>query len=86
MPSPSAKKFSPDLRVRSDGAAAMVESIVGCKWSLIVLQLLRQGVNRPGAMERAVDGSVRQFWEVAKDGGKTWTVVFDGRYTRKTKL
>lgn len=34
----------------------MVESIVGCKWSLIVLQMLREGVNRPGAMERAVPG------------------------------
>ena len=35
---------------------AMVESIVGCKWSLVVLQLVRDGVNRPGAMERAVPG------------------------------
>lgn len=34
----------------------MVESIVGCKWSLIVLQLVQHGVNRPGAMERAVPG------------------------------
>jgi hypothetical protein len=30
------------------------------------------------------DGSVRQFWEVSKDDGKTWSVVFDGRYA-KTK-
>lgn len=29
------------------------------------------------------DGSVRQFWEVTKDGGRTWTVAFDGRYTKK---
>ena len=36
--------------------ALMVESIVGCKWSLVVLQLLREGVNRPGAMERRVPG------------------------------
>lgn len=28
------------------------------------------------------DGSVRQFWEVSKDDGKTWAVVFDGRYVR----
>ena len=34
----------------------MVESIVGCKWSLTVLQLVQQGVNRPGLMERAVPG------------------------------
>lgn len=34
----------------------MVESIVGCKWSITVLSLVRTGVRRPGAMERAVDG------------------------------
>ncbi|GGO66108.1 transcriptional regulator [Bowmanella pacifica] len=35
---------------------AMVESIVGCKWSLTVLSLIRQGINRPGAMQREVEG------------------------------
>ncbi len=34
----------------------IVEDIVGCKWSLTVLQLVRQGVHRPGAMERSVQG------------------------------
>lgn len=34
----------------------MVEDIVGCKWSLTVLGLIRAGVNRPGAMEHAVPG------------------------------
>lgn len=34
----------------------MVESIVGCKWSLRVLALVREGVRRPGAMEHAVEG------------------------------
>ncbi|MCA1979855.1 MAG: helix-turn-helix transcriptional regulator [Thiobacillus sp.] len=36
--------------------AEMVENIVGCKWSLRVLALVRAGVSRPGAMEHAVDG------------------------------
>jgi DNA-binding HxlR family transcriptional regulator len=54
MPPTVEKKISPV--VRTDGAAAMVESIVGCKWSLVVLQLVQRGVNRPGAMERAVPG------------------------------
>ena len=48
------KKFSP--RIQPDSLGSIVESIVGCKWSLIVLQMLREGVNRPGAMERAVPG------------------------------
>jgi len=34
----------------------MVEDVIGCKWSLSVLELIRQGVNRPGAMERSVEG------------------------------
>jgi hypothetical protein len=28
-----------------------------------------------------VDGGVRQLWESSSDGGKTWTVAFDGLYT-----
>ena len=29
------------------------------------------------------DRSVRQLWESSEDGGKTWTVAFDGNYVRK---
>lgn len=36
--------------------ATMVEDIVGSKWSLAVLGLVRKGVHRPGAMEQAIDG------------------------------
>ncbi len=28
------------------------------------------------------DGSVRQFWENSADGGETWSVAFDGLYTK----
>ncbi len=34
----------------------MVETIYGCKWSLTVYQLLENGINRPGAMVRSVEG------------------------------
>ena len=34
----------------------IVEDVIGCKWSLSVLELVRNGINRPGAMERNVDG------------------------------
>lgn len=34
----------------------MVEDIVGCKWSLTVIALVRDGVVRPGAMERRTAG------------------------------
>lgn len=36
--------------------AAMVESIVGCKWSLRVLAAIRSGTTRPGEIERACAG------------------------------
>lgn len=29
-------------------------------------------------------GEVRQLWEVSSDGGKTWGVVFDGRYRKRS--
>lgn len=34
----------------------MVEDIIGCKWSLSVLDLVSRGVARPGAMQRSIDG------------------------------
>jgi DNA-binding HxlR family transcriptional regulator len=37
-------------------SARMVETIYGCKWSLTVYQLLTNGINRPGAMVRSVEG------------------------------
>lgn len=37
-------------------AQRMVEDIIGCKWSLAVLSLVRRGVSRPGALEHAIEG------------------------------
>ncbi|AHI07167.1 hypothetical protein BDW_13335 [Bdellovibrio bacteriovorus W] len=34
----------------------MIEDIVGCKWSLSVLDMLEQGINRPGQMTRDQEG------------------------------
>lgn len=31
------------------------------------------------------DGSVRQVWDTSEDAGKTWTVVFDGKYIAAKK-
>lgn len=33
-----------------------MESVVGCKWSLTIIELIRQGVSRPGKMEHAIEG------------------------------
>lgn len=34
----------------------MVEDVVGCKWTLTIMQLIRQGICRPGVLERSVEG------------------------------
>lgn len=34
----------------------MVEDVIGCKWTLTILQLIRQGTCRPGLLERSVEG------------------------------
>lgn len=38
----------------------MLEDVVGCKWAVAVLGLVRRGVHRPGAMERAIEGISRK--------------------------
>jgi len=35
------------------------------------------------AWQRLPDGRVRQLWESSSDGGATWSVAFDGYYTKR---
>ena len=42
--------------MKTSNVHQMVESVIGCKWSLTVIDLVRHGVHRPGAMEHAIDG------------------------------
>jgi DNA-binding HxlR family transcriptional regulator len=37
-------------------AAEMLEYIIGCKWSIRILMLIQQQVNRPGAITRSITG------------------------------
>jgi len=37
-------------------AVAMTESVFACKWSARILNLIRQGIKRPGAITRTLDG------------------------------
>lgn len=41
---------------RATSVTGMVERVLGCKWSLHVLDCVRRGIVRPGAIERAVPG------------------------------
>ncbi|MHB1056346.1 MAG: winged helix-turn-helix transcriptional regulator [Rhodanobacter sp.] len=56
-------EHEPATRRRPDTAnaapipvASMVESIVGCKWSIRLLQLCAEGNHRPSALLRACEG------------------------------
>ena len=33
-----------------------LEQIIGCKWSVSVLMAVREGIDRPGALERHISG------------------------------
>lgn len=45
-----------NIFVKQTPTLKMAEDILGCKWSLRVLQLVRQGICRPGLMERSTEG------------------------------
>jgi DNA-binding HxlR family transcriptional regulator len=51
MPSHQEKKV-----LKMPDVAEVVEAVFGCKWSLRILALIRQGVCRPGAIERELTG------------------------------
>jgi len=41
---------------REPSAYRCLEDVIGCKWSVSVLLAVQEGVNRPGAMERRIEG------------------------------
>ncbi len=45
-----------NIFVKQTSTLKMAEDILGCKWSLTIIQLVRQGICRPGIMERSVEG------------------------------
>ena len=53
---PSAHAISATDDAKAIPVASMVESIVGCKWSVGLLRLLADGCNRPSAILRASTG------------------------------
>lgn len=42
--------------MRSHSDYRKLEDVVGCKWSVSVLLAVKDGINRPGALERHIDG------------------------------
>lgn len=52
--SDKAKKIS--RRVAPRHVGRMIETVIGCKWSLTVLDLIARDITRPGEMERSIEG------------------------------
>lgn len=43
-------------RTKSQRDYECLEQVIGCKWSVSVLVAVREGIDRPGALERHIDG------------------------------
>lgn len=41
---------------RGNPVTALLEDVLGCKWSWRILREIRSGVNRPGQLERSIEG------------------------------
>ncbi len=62
----------------------------GLRGQAMVLESREPHPDKPGAtLDQRIawsvlpDASVRQLWETSEDGGKTWSVAFDGKYVRR---
>lgn len=42
--------------MRTRNTYRKLEDVVGCKWSVSVLFAVKNGINRPGALERHIEG------------------------------
>ena len=55
------------------------------------MRLEGEGLTAKGPMRNRItwtplpDGTLRQFWEISTDGGKSWQVSFDGTYRKAAK-
>lgn len=44
------------MSLPTKSAYSQLEDVVGCKWSVSVLRAVAEGISRPGALERHVQG------------------------------
>lgn len=59
---PSKTKITEKSRSQTENALDypsipyMLEDVLGCKWTVQILMQVRNGIHRPGALERSLDG------------------------------
>jgi DNA-binding HxlR family transcriptional regulator len=53
----SDKKFLAIMpKLNSGRVERLLEDVIGCRWTISVLRAVAKGVNRPGALERHIEG------------------------------
>jgi len=53
----SDKKFLAVMpKLNSSRVDRLLEDVIGCRWTISVLRAVASGVNRPGALERHIQG------------------------------
>ncbi|MBT8048527.1 MAG: hypothetical protein HKN57_07780 [Xanthomonadales bacterium] len=71
-----------------DGSGTLLQLDGGLVDGVMVLGGARPARDGNGMVQHRIswtpnpDGTVRQLWEASKDEGGSWTVLFDGLYTR----
>jgi hypothetical protein len=84
---PRAHRWQQDWVASSSGSALhLIGNLVG---NAMTLEAETPGPNGSTIRQRVQwipepDGRVRQFWQTSSDGGRTWTVAFDGWYRKKS--
>lgn len=48
------------INTSTDHAAHIVESVLGCKWTMAILDRLERRITRPGALQRAIPGLTKK--------------------------
>lgn len=71
-----------------DNSGLLLELNGGWRDSAMVLESRTRGPNGTEEVQRITwtprpNGTLRQFWEQSQDGGRTWSVAFDGLYVRR---
>lgn len=71
-----------------DNSGLLLELNGGWRDSAMVLEGRTREANGGQAIQRITwtprpDGTLRQLWEQSRDGGRSWSVAFDGLYVRR---
>ena len=43
-------------KLNSRRVESLLEDVIGCRWTITVLRAVSKGINRPGALERHIEG------------------------------